>query len=116
MNDAGIVQAHRDHVFYPWVAQSSVRNPIVMARAEGVYFWDNAGKRYLDFSSQAVNMNIGHSHPRLLTALQQQAQQLSYAHSGTATDIRAKAAAKLAAIAPGDLNKTLFTLGGGESG
>ena len=115
MNADDIVQAHRDHVLYPWAAQKSVSNPMVMDRAEGVYFWDNTGKRYLDFSSQSVNMNIGHSHPRLLMALQQQAQQLSFAHAGAATDIRAKAAAKLAAIAPGDLNKTLFTLGGGEA-
>ncbi len=115
MNTETIVQAHRDHVLFPWVAQNSVRTPIVMDSAEGVYFWDKTGQRYLDFASQAVNMNIGHSHPKLLMALQQQAQQLSFAHPGAATDIRAKAAAKLAAIAPGDLTKTLFTLGGGEA-
>ncbi len=115
MNAATIVQAHRDHVLFPWVAQNSARTPIVMDRAEGVYFWDKTGKRYLDFASQVVNMNIGHSHPALLTALQQQAQTLSFAHPGAATDIRAKAAAKLAAMTPGDLNKTLFTLGGAEA-
>lgn len=115
MNTTEIIQAHRDHVLYPWVAQNSVRNPIVMDHAEGVYFWDSTGKRYLDFSSQVVNMNIGHSHPGLLAALQQQAQQLSFAQPGAATDIRAKTAAKLAAIAPGDLNKILFTLGGAEA-
>ena len=115
MNRTQILQTHRDHVFYSWVAQNSVQNPIVMDHAEGVYFWDKSGKRYLDFSSQFVNMNIGHSHPKLLAALKEQTDRLSFAHPRTATDIRAKAAAKLAEITPGDLTKTLFTLGGGEA-
>lgn len=115
MNSTQILQTHRDHVFYSWVGQNSVQNPIVMDRAEGVYFWDKSGKRYLDFSSQLVNMNIGHSHPKLLAALKEQADRLSFAHPGTATDIRAQAAAKLAEMTPGDLTKTLFTLGGGEA-
>ncbi|NKB54492.1 MAG: aminotransferase class III-fold pyridoxal phosphate-dependent enzyme [Gammaproteobacteria bacterium] len=115
MTPEHILQTHHDHVLYPWVAQNSVTNPIVIDRAEGVYFWDTNGKRYLDFSSQSVNMNIGHSHPKLLAALKRQTDQLSFANPTIATDIRAQAAAKLAEITPGDLTKTLFTLGGGEA-
>lgn len=115
MDRTQIIDAHRKYVLYPWGAQNQVHNPIVMDRAEGVYFWDKDGKRYLDFSSQYVNMNIGHNHPALLMALAEQSIQLSAAHPGTATDIRARTAAKLAEITPGDLTKTLFTLSGGEA-
>ena len=115
MNITQIIQNHCNYVFYPWVAQNSVKNPVIIDRAKGVYFWDKNGKRYLDFASQLANMNIGHSHPKLLDALREQLESLSFAHPGAATEIRAKAAEKLAKITPGDLVKTLFTLGGAEA-
>ncbi len=115
MNPQEIVQTHRDHIFFSWVPQKNIQNPIVMDHAEGVYFWDKDGKKYLDFSSQYVNMNIGHSHPKVIAAIKEQADQLAFAHPGTATEIRAATAAKLAEITPGDLTKTFFTLSGAEA-
>ncbi|MEL7039785.1 MAG: aminotransferase class III-fold pyridoxal phosphate-dependent enzyme [Cyanobacteria bacterium J06592_8] len=64
MNPQEIIKTHRDHVFFSWVPQKNIQNPIIMDRAEGVYFWDKDGKKYLDFSSQYVNMNIGHKSNR----------------------------------------------------
>ena len=110
-----IVQNHRDHVFYSWVPQAGMTNPIVVDRAEGVHFWDVDGKRYIDFSSQLMNMNIGHGHPKVAQAVMAQMEKLSFAYPGTASEIKGRAAAKLAEIAPGDLNKVLFTLGGAEA-
>jgi taurine--2-oxoglutarate transaminase len=86
-----------------------------MVRAEGVYFWDAAGKRYIDFSSQLMNVNIGHQHPKVVRAIQEQAAQLCFAHPGMATEPRGLLGQKIAAVAPGDLNKTFFCLGGAEA-
>ncbi|MEY3567283.1 MAG: hypothetical protein RLZ19_1297, partial [Actinomycetota bacterium] len=61
----------RAHVFHSWSAQGLI-SPIVVAGAEGSWFWDEDGKRYLDFSSQLVNVNIGHQHPKLVAAIQEQ--------------------------------------------
>ncbi|MGB3512250.1 MAG: aminotransferase class III-fold pyridoxal phosphate-dependent enzyme [Microcoleaceae cyanobacterium] len=110
MNNQEIIKTHRDHVFFSWVPQKNIQNPIVMDRAEGVYFWDKDGKRYLDFSSQYVNMNIGHSHPKVIAAIKDQADKLVFAHPGTATEIRAATAAKLAEITPGGLTKTFLMI------
>jgi len=115
MQPEQIIDAQRKHVFYTWTAQNNVKEPIVIERAKGVYFWDKKGKRYLDFSSQMVNMNIGHGHPKVIKAIQDQAAQLAFAHPGAAVEPRAAAGAKLAEVTPGDLNKTLFTLGGAEA-
>ena len=106
---------HHDHVFFSWAAQKTVTNPIVAERAKGVYFWDVDGKRYLDFSSQLMNMNIGHGHPKVIEAIKAQAEKLAFAYPGIATEVKGRAAAKLAQITPGDLTKVLFTLGGSES-
>ncbi|MBR56983.1 MAG: aspartate aminotransferase family protein [Myxococcales bacterium] len=110
-----IVQNHRDHVFFSWIPQKKMTNPIVVDRAKGVYFWDVDGTRYIDFSSQLMNMNIGHGHPKVIEAVTAQLNQLQFAYPGTASPTKGRAAAKLAEIAPGDLNKVLFTLGGAEA-
>ena len=65
----------RAHVFHSWSAQGMI-NPIVVAGAEGSWIWDDQGNRYLDFSSQLVNVNIGHQHPKLIAAIQEQAARL----------------------------------------
>ena len=62
----------RAHVFHSWSAQGTL-NPVEVAGGEGSYFWDSTGKKYLDFSSQLVNLNIGHQHPKLIAAIQEQA-------------------------------------------
>ena len=110
-----IIDLHRDHVFFSWAAQSQVTHPIIAERADGVYVWDQNGKRYLDFSSQLMNVNTGHGHPKIIADTEAQLRKLAFAYPGMGTDIKAKAAAKLAEIAPGDLRKVLFTLGGAEA-
>jgi taurine--2-oxoglutarate transaminase len=109
-----IVSINREYTFFSWSVQSAA-NPIPMVRAEGVYFWDAAGKRYIDFSSQLMNVNIGHQHPKVVHAIQKQAAQLCFAHPGMATEPRGLLGQKIAEITPGDLNKTFFCLGGAEA-
>jgi taurine--2-oxoglutarate transaminase len=109
-----IVRLNRAYTLFSWSVQSAT-NPIPISRAEGVYFWDSDGKRYLDFSSQLMNMNIGHQHPKVIKAIQDQAAQLCYAHPGMATEARGLLGEKIAEIAPGNLSKTFFCLGGAEA-
>ena len=114
MTGQEIVEKSRAYTFFSWSVQSEVA-PIPIQRAEGVYFWDANGKRYIDFSSQLMNVNIGHQHPRVVEAIHQQADQLCFAHPGMATQPRAQLGEILADITPGDLSKTFFCLGGAEA-
>jgi taurine--2-oxoglutarate transaminase len=109
-----IVKYNREYTLFSWSIQSTA-NPIPIARAEGVYFWDSDGKRYIDFSSQLMNMNIGHQHPKVIKAIQEQAAKLSYAHPGMATEARGLLGKKIAEVSPGNLKKTFFCLGGAEA-
>lgn len=90
-------------------------NPIPMTRAEGIYFWDADGKRFFDFSSQLMNLNIGHQHPKVVKAIQDQAATLAYAHPSMATEPRGLLGQKIAEVTPGNLKKTFFCLGGAEA-
>jgi taurine--2-oxoglutarate transaminase len=114
MSSQEIFEKSRAYTFFSWSVQAEV-TPIPMQRAEGVYFWDADGKRYLDFSSQLMNLNIGHQHPKVVKAIQQQAEQLCYAHPGMATEPRARLGEMLAEITPDELTKTFFCLGGAEA-
>jgi len=114
MNSQEIVDLCREHSFFTWSVQSQVQ-PLTAVRAEGVYFWDADGSRYLDFSSQLMNVNAGHGQPKIVAAIQEQAARLAYAYPGIATEARARLGQLLAEITPGDLTKTLFTTGGGEA-
>lgn len=107
-------QLTRDHTLFSWVPQASV-NPITMDRAEGIYFWDEAGKQYIDFVSQIMCVNIGHGNRKVIEAIQEQTAKLSYAGPNMATRIRAEVGEKLARITPGTLEKAFFTLGGAEA-
>jgi taurine--2-oxoglutarate transaminase len=109
-----IVELSKKHTFFSWSVQGEVE-PIPVARAEGVFFWDAEGKRYLDFASQLVNANIGHQNPHVVQAIQRQAETLTFVAPGMTTEVRARLGKKLAEIAPGDLSKTFFTLGGAEA-
>jgi taurine--2-oxoglutarate transaminase len=104
----------RSHVFHSWSAQALI-DPLEIERAEGSYFWDAAGKRYLDFSSQLVNVNIGHQHPRLVAAIQEQAARLCTVGPTFANDARSEAAYMIAKRAPADLDVVFFTNGGAEA-
>jgi taurine---2-oxoglutarate transaminase len=114
MSGAEIVELCRRHTVFEWSAQSTV-DPIPVGRAEGVYFWTPEGKRYLDFNSQLMCTNIGHGHPAVIRAIQQQAATLAYANPFMATEVRARLGAKLAQIAPGDIDCFFFTNGGAEA-
>jgi taurine--2-oxoglutarate transaminase len=109
-----IVKLNREYTLFSWSVQSAT-NPIPISKAQGVYFWDTDGKRYLDFSSQLMNLNIGHQHPKVVKAIQDQAAQLCYAHPGMATTPRGLLGKKLAEVTPGNLKKTFFCLGGAEA-
>ena len=104
----------RAHVFHSWSAQALI-DPMPIASASGSYFTDYDGKRYLDFSSQLVNANIGYQHPKLVAAIQEQAARLCTIAPTFANDARSEAARLIAELAPGDLNQVFFTNGGAEA-
>ncbi|MFD5437553.1 aspartate aminotransferase family protein [Kitasatospora sp. NPDC127067] len=106
--------ADRAHVFHSWSAQALI-DPLAVAGAEGSYFWDYDGNRYLDFSSQLVNTNIGHQHPKVVAAIQEQAAKLCTIAPGFAVESRSEAARLIAERTPGDLDKIFFTNGGAEA-
>jgi taurine---2-oxoglutarate transaminase len=114
MSGAEIVALCRKHTFFEWSAQGAV-DPIPMARAKGVYFWTPEGKRYIDFNSQLMCVNIGHGDERVIRAIRTQAEALAYANPFMATEVRGKLGEKLAALTPGDIDVFFFTNGGAEA-
>jgi taurine---2-oxoglutarate transaminase len=104
----------RVHVFHSWSAQAKL-DPLPIAAGRGSTFWDYEGKPYLDFSSQLVNLNLGHQHPDLIAAIQTQAGRLCAIQPGVANDVRGELARRIAGVAPGDLNKVFFTNGGADA-
>ena len=109
-----VLKLDRDHVFHSWSAQATL-NPMLIQGAEGSYVWDYDGKRYLDFSSQLVNTNVGHQHPKLVKAIQEQAGRLSTIAPQHANDMRGEAAKRIADLAPEGMNKVFFTNGGADA-
>ena len=103
-----------DYTLFSWSKQAGL-NPIHIDHAKGVYLYDTNGKRYIDFSSQLMNVNIGHGDQRITEAVMSQMQKVSYVYPGMVTDARAELGKKLAEISPGNLTKTFFTLGGAEA-
>lgn len=114
MNSQEIVELCQKHTMYSWSATGKV-DPTAIARAEGVYFYSPEGKRWLDFSSQLISVNIGHSHPKVVAAMKKACDGLIFAHPGAATEIRAKLSKRLAELVPGNLNTFFYTLGGAEA-
>ncbi|HYN09278.1 MAG TPA: aminotransferase class III-fold pyridoxal phosphate-dependent enzyme [Vicinamibacterales bacterium] len=114
MTGEEIVALAKKHTLFEWSIQGAV-DPIPVARAKGVYFWTPDGKRFLDFNSQLMCVNIGHGDPRVVKAIQDQAAQLPYASPFMATEVRARLGAKLAEICPGDIDAFFFTNGGAEA-
>ncbi len=109
-----IVEDAKRFVLYSWSVQDQV-NPIPVERAEGRYFWDYDGNRYLDFASQLVNVSIGHSHPKVVQAIKDQAEKLATIGPPMATESRSKLGRLLAELTPGDLSMSFFTNGGAEA-
>lgn len=104
----------RAHVFHSWSAQGAIK-PMPIAKAEGSYLWDYDGKKYLDFSCQLVNTNIGHQHPKVVKAIQEQAGKLTTIAPQHANDMRGVAAQKLAELAPNGFDHVFFTNGGADA-
>jgi taurine--2-oxoglutarate transaminase len=109
-----IVENNLNYSLFSWQKQAGLK-PLVIDKAECVYIWDMNGKRFLDFSSQLVNVNIGHGHPAIADAVLKQMKEVSYVYPGMVTKARGELAKKLAEVAPGNLTKTFFTLGGAEA-
>ena len=111
---AAVKAADRAHVFHSWSAQGLI-DPLAVAGAEGSYFWDYDGNRYLDFTSGHVYTNIGYQHPKVVAAIQEQAAKLATFAPAFAVDVRSEAARLIAERTPGDLDKIFFTNGGAEA-
>jgi taurine--2-oxoglutarate transaminase len=111
---AQVVEDAKRFVLHSWSVQDAVQ-PIPVAGAEGRYFWDYDGKRYLDFASQLVNVSIGHQHPKVVAAIKEQADKLCTIGPPMATEARSTLARMLAEMTPGDLTMSFFTNGGAEA-
>jgi taurine--2-oxoglutarate transaminase len=104
----------RNHVFHSWSAQGLI-DPLPVATGQGSTFWDYQGNGYLDFGAQLVNLNLGHQHPDLIKAIQDQAGRLSTIQPAMANDVRGELARLITEQAPGDLNRVFFTNGGTDA-
>src|SRR3954452_12214374 len=114
MTGQEIVELTKKHTLFEWSAQSKV-DPIPVAKAEGIYFWTPDGKRFIDFNSQLMSVNIGHGDRRVVEAIQRQVETLAYANPFMAHEPRARLGEKLAELMPGDINVSFFTNGGAEA-
>ena len=101
---------HGAHYLQSWSKQGG--RPKVIAGAEGSWFWDTDGKRYLDFQSQLVNANLGHQHPKIVQAIKDQADKLCYIGPAFGCDVRSELAAMMVDVTPPNLTSTFFTTGG----
>ena len=111
---AEIVADAKEYVLYSWSVQDAI-SPIAVAGAEGRHFWDYDGKRYLDFASQLVNVNIGHEHPKIVAAIKEQADRLCTIGPPMANESRSRLGRLLAEVSPGDLCMSFFTNSGAEA-
>mgnify|MGYP001293634662 FL=1 len=107
-------QFNLDHTIFAWSNQKGL-DPIHVEKAKGVYLYDDKGKKYIDFSSQLMNVNVGHGRQEVTEAVKKQMEKLSYVSPPFTTDSRGILGKKIADITPENLNKTFFTLGGAES-
>ncbi|WP_192456291.1 aspartate aminotransferase family protein [Musicola keenii] len=107
-------QLDRQYVFHSWSSQGAL-NPMVIAGGEGCRLWDYEGRSYLDFSSQLVNTNIGHQHPKVVAAIREQAGLLTTIAPATANLARGEAAKRIVSHAPQGLNKVFFTNAGADA-
>ena len=115
MDSKQILELTRDHTLYDWGVQSAI-SAIPIDHAKGVYLWDTDGKRYLDFNSQLMSVNIGHGDERVIEAVRRQMQRVAYVvPNAFTTDIRAEAGRLLAEVTPAGLNKAFFTTGGADA-
>ncbi|WP_437631377.1 aminotransferase family protein [Sorangium sp. So ce854] len=109
-----IVELTTKHTYGTWRAQRGWK-PIHVTRAEGCAFWDAAGKRYLDLSSQLICSNLGHQNEAVIEAICAQARQLAYISPAHTCEVRARAAQKLLEVMPKGLDKFFFATSGTEA-
>ena len=109
-----VINLNREYTLFEWSMQGGY-TPLTAARAKGVYFWDTDGKRYLDFNSQLMSVNIGHGDERIKQAVIEQMDKIAYVNPYAATEPRGVLGELLAKITPGNLKKSFFTLGGSEA-
>ncbi len=113
-NNTSVFQADRESVFHSWSVQGALK-PVVIQSGSGCKLWDYDGKEYLDFSSQLVNTNIGHQHPKLIAAIKSQADELLTIAPSTANHARNEAAKRILDVAPKGFDKIFFTNGGADA-
>ena len=109
-----VIKNNLDYTLFSWSKQGGL-NPLNIQRAKGVYFWDSTGKKYLDFNSQLMNVNIGHGDQRITDAVSRQMRDLSFVSPGAVTEVRGELGKKIAELTPGNLKKTFFTNCGAEA-
>jgi taurine--2-oxoglutarate transaminase len=114
MSHAEIAGRNKQYTLGPWTAQGQW-SPLTMSRAEGVYFWDADGKRYIDWSSMLMNVNIGHGNRHVIGAIQEQVARFTYCRPDYVTEPRAQLAEILAEITPHELSKSFFTMAGADA-
>src|SRR6185369_14457358 len=114
MVTSDVVALSKAHTLFEWTAQDAI-NPLAVSRAEGIYFWTPEGKRYIDFNSQLMCVNIGHGHAQVTRAIADQARALAYVSPALSSEPRARLGARLAQVTPGDIDVFFFTNGGSEA-
>lgn len=114
MNTQDLKKMDRNHLVYSWKAQGAV-DPIIMDRAEGIYMWDTDGKKYIDFCSGLLCVNIGHSNQHVLDAMRKQMEKCTYVGTMFGTEPKAKLGEMISEVTPGDLDYVFFANGGAEA-
>jgi taurine--2-oxoglutarate transaminase len=109
-----IYETSKKYNLHSWSVQGALK-PKVMVGGEGIYFWDGDGKRYYDMSSQLVNLNIGHGNKKVIKAIQEQAGRLAFSAPSFAIDVRSQLAKMVVELAPDNMGKVFFTLGGADA-
>ena len=114
MSKEEIKQLDKEHVLHSWSVQGNL-NPTVVTKAEGIYYYDADGKKYYDMSSQLVNLNIGYGNQKVADAIAEQAHKLPFIGPGYAVDVKSELARKIVELAPDNMQKVFFTLGGADA-
>jgi len=114
MSEQEMVELSKKHTLFSWSATGKT-NPLPVSDARGVWLYGPNGQKWLDFNSQLMSVNIGHSHPKVVARMKEACDKLLFVYPGAATEVRARFSKKLADLLPGDLNTFFFTLGGAEA-
>ncbi len=114
MSSEEMVSLCKQHSLFSWSATGKM-DPMAISKAKGCYIESPDGKRWLDWNSQLMSVNIGHGHPKVIAAIQQQAETLAFVHPSMATEVRARLSKRLSELVPGDINTFFYTLGGADA-